>query len=138
MMLLRMADALELTPDQLSSLEAIRDENRDLHHGHMRDAREARARAAEILAADDPDLAAYEAALREASEHDVQGDLVRARAHLAASRVLTPVQLQALELAARISDRGGEGRGGGGGGRTGGHGMGGQGSGGSGGGPGGG
>lgn len=92
MMLLQHREALQLTTAQVAALEA-------LQAGHHADCepRMALVRAAEqsaraALSADTPDLAAYEAALREAATHKVDCKVDNARIGQAGNALLTAEQ----------------------------------------------
>jgi len=95
-MLLRTRDALELTDDQVSRLEAIRDEHAGAPRQAMTAAMSAHRRAAEALHGDSPDFGAYEDALGEASDHMVRAHVAMARAAVQARAVLTPEQRERL------------------------------------------
>jgi Spy/CpxP family protein refolding chaperone len=89
-MILHHADELGLTADQVSRLEAIRDE---AHAGeHMHHGMQAHRQAAELLAADQPDIAAYEALLTQAAGHMVRAHTRMAEAVVEARAVLTAEQ----------------------------------------------
>jgi Spy/CpxP family protein refolding chaperone len=89
-MLLQHRDELGLTSDQVQRLEALLRDARGA--GHMSGAMAAHRQAAELLQSERPDLAAYEAKLREASEHMVQAHTSMARTVVQARAVLTPEQ----------------------------------------------
>jgi Spy/CpxP family protein refolding chaperone len=89
-MLLGHADALKFSADQVQRLEALRDQSAG--PAHMEGAMAAHRQAAELLRAEQPDLAAYEAKLREAADHMVQNHISMARTSVAARAVLTPEQ----------------------------------------------
>lgn len=105
MLLLDMQDSLELTDTQVQRLEALRDRARMEAMPHMHQAMMAQRAAAETLDADDPDLDAYEARLREAMNHMVLAHTAMARIGLESRRVLTPEQrTAAAALARRMHD----------------------------------
>lgn len=95
-MLLRMEEALGLTADQVTELEAMHAEAREAMQTHREAAQTARTRAHEAMMADAPDLDAFQAALEEAAMHDVQATVAMARVHLQANEVLTPEQQETL------------------------------------------
>lgn len=93
-MLLGHADALKLTADQVARIEALRDQSAG--PAHMHGAMAAHRQAAELLQAERPDLAAYEAKLREAADHMVQNHTSMARTAVEARAILTPEQRASL------------------------------------------
>ena len=101
-MILRMGEVLELTAAQRERLEAIQSEEQDALEPHMNAMREAHERATSAVETDPPDLAAYEAALRDAADHMVQAHLVMARSAAEARAVLTAIQLDRLETGSRM------------------------------------
>lgn len=110
-MLLGHADALNLSADQVQRLEALRDQAAG--PAHMHGAMAAHRQAAELLQAERPDLAAYEAKLREAADHMVQNHTTMARTAVEARAILTPEQrtkLASLDHAA-MGHSGGHGQG---------------------------
>lgn len=58
--------------------------------------------ASELLDSDSPDLAAYEARLREATDHMVQAYTAMARASVEARQLLTPEQRDRLSVARQM------------------------------------
>lgn len=101
-MLLHHAEELALTADQVSRLEALRDEAKQAAGAHMQPAMQAHMAAAKLLEGDAPDFAGYEARLGEAASHMV-------KAHVAVARVA--VQAAALLTAEQRSELGGLGSG---------------------------
>lgn len=93
-MILGHGDELDLSPDQVRQLEALRE--RSDGAAHMRGAMASHGQAAELLRADRPDLAAYEARLREAADHMVQAQTSMARTAVEARAILTPEQRAVL------------------------------------------
>lgn len=91
-MLLRLKGALELTGEQVSRLEGLQQKFSQQHEEHVKAADEAQRAAAEALRGEQPDLAAYEAKLKEAAAHGVEAHVVAARAALEARSVLTDEQ----------------------------------------------
>lgn len=92
-MLLRMREALELSDEQVSRLEEIRDRHGARSHapgdsGMM----EAPQNAAAMLEGDEPDLDAYEAELRDLADRMVEVHVRMTRAALEARDVLTDEQ----------------------------------------------
>lgn len=96
-MLLRLETTLNLTGEQIAALEALQTETHEAMQTHHEAAAAARARAHEAMMADAPDLQAFQAALEEAARHDIQGQVVMARAHLQAGEVLSADQSATLE-----------------------------------------
>jgi Spy/CpxP family protein refolding chaperone len=96
-MILRMGDALNLTDEQRSQLDAIQTEFTDSVEPLMAGAREAHQNAAAALDGDSPDLEAYERALREAADGMVEAHVAMARAAAEARDVLTDEQREGLE-----------------------------------------
>lgn len=96
-MLLRLEATLSLTDEQVAELEAMQTETHEAMQAHHEAAEAARARAHEAMMADTPDLQAFQAALEEAAQHEVQGHVVMARAHLQAAEVLSAEQSATLE-----------------------------------------
>lgn len=88
--LLEQGEALGLSAEQVSRLEAIRDAT-DVS-AQMQTVRAAHMRAAELLQADAPDLDEYEDALEEATEEIVAAHMAMVRANLEARQVLTAEQ----------------------------------------------
>ncbi|NIT86058.1 MAG: periplasmic heavy metal sensor [Gemmatimonadetes bacterium] len=101
-MLLRMRDALELTDDQVSRLEAIREDHSGDHRAAMGSAISAHRRAAEALHGASPDFQAYEDALGEAADHMVRAHVTMARASVQAREVLTAEQRERLHSGMRM------------------------------------
>jgi Spy/CpxP family protein refolding chaperone len=93
-MILRHVDDLGLSQDQVRRIEAIRD--RADGAAHMQGAMATHRQAAELLRADQPDLAAYEARLRQAADHMVQAHTSMARTAVDARAILTPEQRASL------------------------------------------
>ena len=96
-MILRMGDALNLTEEQRSQLEAIQAEYSDAVEPLVAGAREAHQSAAAALEGDSPDFEAYERALREGADRMVQAHVAMARAAAEARDVLTEEQRQGLQ-----------------------------------------
>jgi Spy/CpxP family protein refolding chaperone len=93
-MILLHADHLGLSQDQVRRIEAIRD--RTDGAAHMQGAMATQRQAAELLQAEQPDLAAFEARLRQAADHMVQAHTTMARAAVDARAILTPEQRASL------------------------------------------
>lgn len=91
-MILRAADALALTPEQRTRLEAIRTQADEAVQPHMQAGMAAHHKAMQALRGDSPDLAAYEAALKEAANHMLAMQVAAARAGIDARAVLTAEQ----------------------------------------------
>ena len=95
-MLLRMADPLGLTQEQIDRLSAIRDAR-----GASEDeekALEARRKAITSLQGETPSISAYEQGLREAAAYMVAAQTAVAQAALEARAVLTPDQRSRLDM----------------------------------------
>lgn len=97
--ILGLRESLELTEDQVTRLEALRESTRQQMHGHMMEGMQTMRSAWELLDSDSPDLDAYEARLREASDHMVLAHTAMARAAVEARELLTADQRERLELA---------------------------------------
>lgn len=95
-MLLMHREQLELTADQVTRLEGIRDRTHASAHEHMQPVKEAHTRAAELLRADAPDLDEYEDALEDAAEHMVEAHVALVSGNLEARQVLTAEQRSKL------------------------------------------
>lgn len=92
-MILKQKDALDLTEDQVRQLQELDHESAG---PHMSAAMAAWQGANDLLDADQPDLKAYEARLREAADHMVNNHTAMAAASVAAREILTAEQLQIL------------------------------------------
>lgn len=90
--LLEQKDALELSDEQVQRLESLKSELSELHQAHMSRAMAHRERAMEALRADQPDLAAYEAALEALADEHVTMQVEAARASQNAMTVLAEAQ----------------------------------------------
>lgn len=95
--ILEHGEHLGLTADQVSRLEALRDRASMTARPHMEQAMAAHRQAAAAISADRPDLAAYEAALRAAADHAIQGHTAMAGIAVAARATLTADQRQQLK-----------------------------------------
>jgi Spy/CpxP family protein refolding chaperone len=89
-MLLRHQEDLGLSADQVRRIERLQAEAGGAEH--MGAVMAAHREAAELLHADRPDFAGYEARLREAADHMIQAHTQMARAAVQARGVLTPEQ----------------------------------------------
>lgn len=96
-MLLRMREALDLTDEQVTRLEELREGSGEQIHGQMTTAMQARREALEILDREAPDFAAYERVLERAFDAMVGAHVTMARAAVEARDVLTPEQRGELE-----------------------------------------
>lgn len=96
-LLLAAGDQLGLTPDQTEKLVALRDQVSEQGTAHMQAAMSAHQAAAEALQGDEVDLGAYEAGLRQATDHMVTARMAMARAAVEARAMLTPGQLEKLD-----------------------------------------
>ncbi len=90
--LLQHREALGLSQSQVQRLERLQNEVRMSVMPHMQPGMQAHAAAAEVLKADTPDFAAYEARLREAADHMVRTHVALARVGVEARKVLTAEQ----------------------------------------------
>ena len=102
-MLLRQREALGLSADQVSGLEALETRARETAMPHMRPAMETHMTAGELLRGNAPDFQAYEATIREAADHMVRAHVAMARVAVDAGRVLTPEQRATLAELGRES-----------------------------------
>ncbi len=96
-MILRMGEALDLTDQQRTELEAIQEQYSESAQPHMTGMMEAHRSARAALESDPPDIDAYEEALREGADRMVQAHVAMARAAAEARDVLTDVQRQELQ-----------------------------------------
>ena len=96
-MILRMGEALDLTDEQRTQLQAIESEYSDSVQPLMAAVMEAHQDAATALQGDSPDFGAYERALREAADQMVQAHLAMAQAAAEGGHVLTEEQRQQLQ-----------------------------------------
>lgn len=94
--LLSASDALELTLEQTTALEALKDRTVAAHGTHMSAAMSARATVLGALDAETPDFDAYETAFREGMDHMAQAHMVMVRASHEARGILTPGQRAAV------------------------------------------
>lgn len=96
-MLIRMAQVLDLSEEQATELEAIQAKLTDDRASHMPLVMEAHQQAANLVAGEGADLAAYEDTLREAMDQMIAVHVSAARAALDARAVLTDKQRARLE-----------------------------------------
>ena len=108
-MALHHADDLGLSEEQVSELKDRMASAHEAGMSHMRLAMETRASAREILDAESPDLAEYEARLDNAARHMVQAHVAIARAGVDARSVLTADQRSRLQTLPMDHDMGGNG-----------------------------
>lgn len=95
--LLQHRESLGLSAAQASQLETLNTRTSESVMPHMQPAMQAHSAAAEILRADAPDFAAYEARLRESADHMVRAHVEMARVAVEARQVLTPEQRTRLD-----------------------------------------
>ncbi|MFW6205697.1 MAG: Spy/CpxP family protein refolding chaperone [Gemmatimonadota bacterium] len=98
-MVLQLRESLELTDDQVTQLEALRDSAQATMRQHMMQGMQGMHAASESLSSDSPDLDAYETRLREAMNHMVLAHTAMAEAGVEARQVLTAEQRERLSLA---------------------------------------
>jgi Spy/CpxP family protein refolding chaperone len=91
-MLLHHQEELDLSADQIRRIERLQAEADGA--AYMGAVMAAHREAAELLQADQPDLAAYEAKLREGAEHMIRAHTQMARTVVEARGILTPEQHQ--------------------------------------------
>lgn len=96
-MILRMGEALDLTDEQRTQVQAIESEYSDSVQPLMAAVMEAHQDAATALQGDSPDFGAYERALREAADQMVQAHVAMAQAAADGGGVLTEEQRQQLQ-----------------------------------------
>lgn len=96
-MLLRVKSTLGLTDDQVEKLEAMQAEAHENMRQEYEAAEEARTHAHQIMMGDAPDLDAFQAALTEASQHEVQAMVAMARMHNEAVALLNADQKATLD-----------------------------------------
>jgi len=92
-----MGRSLDLTDEQTSRLQEIRDRYATTRNQGMRDAMAARRNAAAEIRKETPDFSVYEKALTEAGRNMVEARLAAAHAAVDARDVLTSKQRQKLE-----------------------------------------
>ena len=97
MMVLRLRDQLELTEEQVRTLETIQQEVRSRMEGTMQAMMATHRTAVEALEGADPDLDAYRRHLEGLADMMVEAHVAMARASLETRRVLTPEQRETLE-----------------------------------------
>lgn len=95
--LLRMRDALELTDEQVSTLESMRDDLQSQMQGRMTAMMTAHQAAAAALDSETPDWEAYEGNLETAADVMVRTHVMMARTARDARDVLTPEQRETLD-----------------------------------------
>jgi Spy/CpxP family protein refolding chaperone len=100
--ILGMSRALELTDAQSQQLRAIADQARTASAPHLQAAMQAHHAAMQALDADPPDVAKYEAQLREAANHFVEAQVAQARSGAQALALLTPAQRANVRFALRL------------------------------------
>lgn len=98
-MILQLRESLELTENQVTQLEALRDSAGQQMRQHMMQGMRAMHSAAELLDPGSTDLEGYEARLREASSQMVLAHTAVARAAVQARGLLTVDQRERLALA---------------------------------------
>ncbi len=91
------AKALELTTQQLERLHAMAKDDSAAAMPHMREAMAAHEAAAQVLRAEHPDMAAYEAKLNDAAHHAIAGHVAMARSAVATRELLTAAQRTRLQ-----------------------------------------
>jgi len=91
-MLVQLREPLGLSEAQVQQLHTIAREAAQAHEQHMHPAMQAHHAAMQALHSESPDVAAYEARLREAADHHVQAEVAGARALARAMGVLSPEQ----------------------------------------------
>lgn len=96
-MLLRVSDALGLTPEQVEQLTALRERTRDQQQAQMQAASDGCRTAASALEGDAPDLDAYAEALNEVADHMVAAQVTLARTAIEARELLTAEQIGKLD-----------------------------------------
>lgn len=99
MMILRLEESLELSESQVERLKAIQESARTEMRQHMMQGMHAMHGAQTLLDAGSPDLAAYEAKLREGMNHMVLAHTSMAKADVDARQVLNAGQREKLALA---------------------------------------
>jgi len=95
-MVLRLRDELELTDEQVRSLETIRQEAGRRMEGAMQGMMATHGTAAETLEGDDPDLDAYRRHLESLADMMVEAHVAMARAAVEIREVLTPERRETL------------------------------------------
>lgn len=96
-LLLQHREALELSAEQVTRLEALQERARETAMPHMQPAMQAHMAAAELLKGDSPDFEGYEAGVREAADHMVLAHVAMARVAVDARGVLTAEQAGRLD-----------------------------------------
>lgn len=103
-MILGLQESLDLTESQVAQLETLRASARSTMQQHMMQGMQVMRAASEHLDSDSPDLDAYEARLREATNHMVVAHTAMAGAAVEARQVLTPEQRERLSFAREMMD----------------------------------
>lgn len=98
-MILQHRQALGLSAPQVQRLQALQAQDSTGSMPHMREAMATHQAAAQLLRAEQPDFAAYEAGLREAANHAILGHVAMARSAVEAREVLTADQRTRLQTA---------------------------------------
>jgi Spy/CpxP family protein refolding chaperone len=91
------AKALDLTAQQLDRLHELAKQDSTAAMPHMREAMAAHEAAAQVLRAEHPDMAAYEARLNDAARHAIAGHVAMARSAVATRELLTAAQRTRLQ-----------------------------------------
>lgn len=106
-MLLHHAKDLELTQDQVAKVTQLATASQAACETHLKAATEAHHAAAALLgdAATNPDVAQYEARLREAITHVLQAHVGVVKAGVEAKAVLTPAQVDKLKASAKMEHK---------------------------------
>ena len=89
-------ERLDLSPDQIEQIKAIREQNKDQWHTARQRLRQAQRALDEAIYSDQADEALIEARTREVAEAQTVMVRMRAMTELKIRRVLTPVQLNTL------------------------------------------
>lgn len=101
-LILRLREPLGLTSAQVERIEAIRDRAQREHQPHMQAAMQAMREADALLETSAPDLARFEARLKDCANHHVQAHLAMTRALLEAREVLTPEQRSNFQFGIKL------------------------------------
>ena len=96
-MILQQKEKLGLSSAQVARLETLQKEAQPACLHHMQLAATAHMAASQLLDSATPDFSAFEARLKEATTHMVEGHVVMAKAAVAARDVLTAAQRQTLK-----------------------------------------
>ncbi len=100
--LLEQKDALDLSDEQVQRLEELKNELSEFHQAHMSRVGPLHEQAREALHGEQPDLGAYESALKSLADEHVQMQVEMARVSQEAMAVLTETQRSNVHFGLRL------------------------------------